>query len=330
MIRELKDEQSYTATMLIISALALVFGIAFVFVGELFLPLASAFLALLFVLERPKSRYLSYLAAALPIIIAFLSKGIFGIISLEVVFLALVIALTYRFNGTKAECAAYSTLLVASFAALSLYFGGAKAIGSFDINAVFDYYSNVLTAFKLRILDVINQYVISRGADASEIFTLTDATELAEQLKMQIVSLLAIVSFILVGITLKLFNYAMLRVSKRGILKRFAHFLPSNIVSYVYVISVILSIFSSSQTIADAVILNIANILSVVFAYLGFQYATTIASASGRRRLAVSLIIIGFLMIPAVALRLLSFVGVWAAVGINNAMNGKLPPSFDR
>jgi hypothetical protein len=153
---------------------------------------------------------------------------------------------------------------------------------------------------------------------------------LAEQLKMQIVSLLAIVSLVLVGITLKLFNNVMLRVSKRGILKRFAHFLPSNIVSYIYVVSVILSIFSGAQTILDAVILNIANILSVVFAYLGFQYATTIASASGRRRLMISAIIIGFMMFPAVALRILSFVGVWAAVGINNAMNGKLPPSFDR
>lgn len=330
MIRELKENQSYTSTTFVFGALATVFGIAFAFWGEIFLPPAAALLALLFVLERPKSRYLSYIAALLPVALAFIVNGIFGLISIEPAILALAIALVYRFNGSKAECAVYATLIVSLFAILSLYLGGAKATGSFSYEIVFDYYSDVITTLKLKLLDMMNYYVKMQGDPAAEVFTVTDATDIAHRLKVQLVSFVAIAAFILVGITIKLFTSIMLKVSKRGILKRFAHFLPSNIISYVYIGVAVLSLLVGYETVLDAVILNVANILSVVFAYLGFQYATTIASASGRRKLAVIVIIASFLIIPTLALRILSFVGVWAAVGINNAMSGKLPPNLDR
>lgn len=330
MIRELKDGRTYSSTMLVLAVLACVFGIAFVFIGELLLPFASAFLALLFVLEKPNARYLSYICSIIPVAAAFIAKGIFGLISLQLVFVAVIIALTYRFNASKAECAAYLTVTVSLFAVLSLYFGGAKATGSFDAKIILDYYSDVFTALKLQLLDVMNQYAVSRGEANAPVFTVTDATELAAQLKPQLVSLIAIFAFILSGITLKIFTFGMFKVSKRGILKRFAHFLPRNLVSYVYVAVAILSLFSGTGSIFDSVILNFANILAVVFAYIGFQYLTTVASAAGRRRLAITLCIISLFIVPAVSFRLLSFLGVWASVGINNAMNGNLPPSFDR
>ena len=330
MIRELKDGRSYSSTMLVLAALACTFGIAFVFIGELLLPFASAFLALLFILEKPSARYLSYICSIIPVALSFIAKGIFGFISLQFVLLALIIALSYRFNASKAECAAYLTLSVSLFAVLSLYFGGAKATGSFSADVVFDYYSDVFTAFKLKLLEVINQYAISRGEASAPIITVTDATQLAAQLKPQIVSLIAIFAFVLSGITLKIFTFGMLKVSKRGILKRFAHFLPGNTVSYVYVAVAILSLFSGTESIFDSVILNLANILAVVFAYIGFRYLSTVAYAAGRRRLAISLCIISLFIVPAVSFRLLSFLGVWASVGINNAMNGSFPPSFDR
>ena len=59
MIRELKDSQSYPRVIALISVLSVFFGIATCVLGELLLPLSSAFMATLFLLEKPKKRFLS-------------------------------------------------------------------------------------------------------------------------------------------------------------------------------------------------------------------------------------------------------------------------------
>ena len=48
MISQLKDTYNYRKVITLISFLAFVFGVATCFLGELFIPLASSFLAILF------------------------------------------------------------------------------------------------------------------------------------------------------------------------------------------------------------------------------------------------------------------------------------------
>lgn len=322
MIRELKETREYTPTVISFAALATVFGFAFIGIGEIFLPPASAFLALTFVLEKPSRRYLSYIASVLPVLLAFINNGIYGIVSLEYVLVALSVALTYRLKGSRAECAAYTSLIIAAFTALSLYFGATKTIGSFNVDAVFDYYSEVLTSLKYQMQDLLNSYVLSNNANASEMLTKADMSIIFESLTSQIISLIGIFAFLMSGITIKLFSSFMLKVTKRGMLRSFAHFLPSNIVAYGFVAVLIISIFSGNENVFEIVILNLSNILSAVFAYLGLRYLITALGISGRRGLGYSAIIFAFLMFPGAAIRILSLLGVYATVGTNNAING--------
>ena len=120
MIRELNDTYSYSRVITLFSVLSLIFGVAVGILGELFLPLASGFLALLFLFENPKKRFMSYVCPILSVGCAVLIKGLVALISVEYVILAVIIAICYKKSLTKAEAAIYMTFTVVLFLFVSL------------------------------------------------------------------------------------------------------------------------------------------------------------------------------------------------------------------
>ena len=238
-------------------------------------------------------------------------------LSIEYILLALIIVVVYRFKGTKSECAVYLSLVVALFVLISLYLGVVRATGSLDINAAFDYYNSLLIELEKEVVKI---YASNSTAIQGQTVSADDIGLIFNELRMQIVSFIGAFAFLISGIAIKIFSFTVLRISKNGILISFAHFIPTNVSAYSYVIVLIISILSGADSTFGLIMLNASNVFMLVFAYLGIRYSTTLAHMTGKRGLIYALLIASLVAIPDVALRLLSFLGAWVTIGTNNAL----------
>ena len=319
MIRELKDEYDYTRVILSISALSFVFGFALCFLGEIVLPLASSFLAILFLFEQPKKRIFSYLCPTLSIGLGVLLKGLAAIVAIEYVLIAFVIAFCYKKSLSKAEASIYLTLTIAVFVFLSLYLGAATTLETFSLTEIKNHYVKLYVNFRREIINTLSSIMVTAEDGAVQnAMSVEDASLYFNTFTNSFIALVGIASFLLTGLTLKLYARLVLKYSKHGILKSFAHFLPSNFCAYAYVISSLLGILSSQTSTFGIVLVNVNTIMTVVFAYMGFKYLFMVAKLSNRKTLIYLIIVFGFVSFPTVAPSVISYLGVWVVLGTNS------------
>lgn len=319
MISELKDTYSYLRVITLISVLSFVFGVAVSFLGELFLPLASSFLAILFLFEKPNERFLSYSVPVLSIAVSVILMGPSAVITAEAVILGIIIAVCYKKALTKAETAIYMTLTVSLFVFLSLYISGALAVESFSADAVKAYYVDAFYTLKQEFVKLFSEFTVTAGDGTAEnLMTVEDAALYFNALSTSFVALVGVFAFLISGLTLKLYAVLVLRYSKHGILKRFAHFIPSSFVAIVYVISSVLSALSSETSLFGMVLLNANVIMTAVFGYMGLKYILMVIRASQRRSFAYCILIAAFISFPSIAPTLISYLGVWVVLGTNS------------
>ena len=322
MIRELKAQHSYKKVMLILSILTFSFGLAFGIIGEVFLPFASAFLAALFLFEKPEIRFLSYLVPLSTVTICVMIKGIYALISIEYVLLALIIIFCYIHSKSKAECSLYLTLTVSIFVLISLYLGAGTAIGSLAPEKIIEHYNEMYLDFKAAFVDFFSKYsaTLEDGATQS-LLTNEEILSYFDSLTVLAVSVVAIFSFAISGVAIKIFTKTALTISNKGILKTFAHFIPSTLTAYSYIAAVILSIFASTDDIFGASVANVNQILMIVFAYMGAQYLIAIFKASERKSTTLIIFLGAFVLLPGVALQILSYLGVFLTINTNKQLD---------
>lgn len=319
MISELKDTYSYQKVITLISVLSFVFGVAASFLGELFLPLASSFLAILFLFEKPNKRFLSYASPVVSITVSILIMGPAAIITVESVILALIIAVCYKKSLTKAEIAIYTTLTISLFVFLSFYLSGALAVESLSRDAVKAYYVDAFHTLKQEFISLFTEITFTASdGNIENLMTVEDAALYFNSISTSFVALVAVFAFLISGLTLKLYAVLVLRYSKHGILKRFAHFIPSSFVAVVYIISSVLSAFSSEESLFGIILLNCNVILTAIFGYMGLKYIIMVIRASQRRSLSYCLLIAAFISFPSITPTLISYLGVWVVLGTNS------------
>lgn len=321
MIRELKNSHSYAKVMLLLSALTLVFGFLYCFLGEIFLPFAISFSAALFIFENPKKRVLSYFIPIIPVIIAAIFFGLFALITIQYAVYAILLALCYRYSKSKAYCALYLTFAIAVMMLVSLYISGAIQVNSALPQDVIDYYSTVYTELKGKIVDYLSGYsVTNKDGSIEKPISADVAGSYIDLISKFAVGIVGILAFLISGIAIKTFTSLILRYSKNGILKSFAHFLPSNSCAYIYIIVGVLSIFVGTTDTVDLTILNISRILMFVFAYMGIQYLLAVAKLSERRSTFLTFLVAGILLLNVTAIQLISYFGVWITIGTNRSL----------
>ncbi len=317
MIRELKDSYNYTKVMLLLSVLTFIFGIAFSLIGEFFLPFAAAFYAALILFEKPRGRFLSYIIPSINLLIALLCNGFYALITFEYIILAVIMVMIYIHFGSKAECSVYMTLITGFFILISLYLGAARAIGDFSFSAVTDYYSDAYSVFKDKTIESFTSYFLSLENENNElVFSEASLRHYFDLLSKMIVSLIGILSFMITGISLKIFTALTLRYSKNGILKTFAHFLPSNLVAYIYMAIVLIYLLSDSSSIFSIAISNTYEILMCVFAYVGARFVYILGKINQRKSINF-ILIAALLFMTGTALQLLSYLGIWVTINTN-------------
>ena len=230
MIRELKPSHKYSSVITALSVLSLAFYFLYGLIGELSLPMASAFLATLFIFENPNKRIFSFLIPVMGIAFNLAIHGIYMLVSLEIVVVALIIALCYRYSETKNICAVYLTVIIAVFILVSFYIGGARSCESFDFQIVADYYSGLYTELKSSLASMIASIkgTVRDGA-ATSIMTEQQAKDMIEQYSKLTVAYIGAFSFLLAVIA---FN-GTLAASKDSASLRGLKFATSNIIPLV-------------------------------------------------------------------------------------------------
>jgi len=324
MIRSISDRYEYKKVMAILSALTFIAGIGVGAFGELLLPIASAITAALFIFESPKTRFLSYLIPSLSIAANCILFGLYSLISIQFVLVALILALCYRFGLRKAETSVYLTLAIFVLMLVGLYVSAAKEIGSFSLSGVSEYYNELVAKLRDSIYELLTSENSSVTVSSGIGSIADDATikEYVNSLTDFLPSVFAILAFALTGFTVKLFVFIMLKISKHGILKGFAHFIPSSLISYVYVVISIIAMFINDTSVFSLAIVNTSQLLMFVFAYVGLQYVLALGAVSGRRSLIFTLAIAAFILAPQGAIQILSYLGAWFSISFGKGAAG--------
>ena len=317
MIRELKGMHNYAKVILLLSVLTFISGLLSSFLGELFLPFSSGIFAALLLFENPKKRIFSYVVPISTFAISIAVNGIYGIVSLNYAAIALIIYLCYIRSVSKAECSIYVTITASLFIIFSLYLSAATTIGSFEFNEVANYFLELYQELKEYLIGSVKEYY-SSVPEANQSFSAETIEIYFDSLSNILVSIIGIIAFVITGISIKLFTKLALHYSKNGILKSFAHFIPSAFAAYAYIALTVISIFITKNTILNSAIINASNILMVVFVYIGIQYILLTGKLANRKSTVYTFIAISLLVIPSIALQIVSYLGVWLILAAKN------------
>ena len=319
MISELKDTYKYPRVIALISFLSFVFGVATCFLGELFLPLASSFLAILFLFEKSDKRFCSYVCPAASILASVLLKGIAAIITIEYILLAVIIAFCYKKSLTKAETSIYLTLVVAAFVFISLYLGAAVFLETFSPSEILDYYVKAFVEFKQSFIEAFSGFTITANDGTEQnAMSVEEATLYFNVIYSSFIGIIGVFAFLISGLTLKIYTALVLKYSKHGILKKFSHFIPSNFCAYAYIVSAILSALSSDTSKFGLVLLNVNVIMMAVFAYMGARYILMLIKHSERKGMIYFILAASCLAFSSVVPSIISYLGVWVVIGTNS------------
>lgn len=321
MFRELKNTHSYPKVIAFLSIFSFVSALAYSFIGELFLPFAVAFYSALLLFENPTKRIFSLIIPIATVTLCVILTDIYSLITLEYVILSAVLVLSYTRLSAKGECSVYMTVITSLFVILSLYLGAARAVGSFNYEDVIQYYSDIYSTFKEGMVEILSTYTVPSRNGTNEYFmTQGEASDYIDYISKFAVSLVGIFSFVLSGIALKIFTRVVLHYSEKGITRRFASFIPSSLVAYLYVICAIIEAFSGMQTVLSIAIANVYTILMIPFAYVGFKYLSLMCKINDRRFLGLFLYFAVIFMFQF-AVPILSYFGVFVTVSTNKNLN---------
>jgi hypothetical protein len=322
MLRELKSTTSYGRAMACFSILTLIFGLATSFAGEIFIPLATAFCAAIFVFEKPERRFLSFVIPIALILIDFTFNGFLSLIAIEVITLSVIISVFYVKKSSKAEATAYIVFAMSLFIIATLYILGAQSIKSFSPTGVAAYYKEMFTELKEYFIDnVLTVSITDPAGTVSQFMTEEEAIYYVNQMANALPSIIAIFAFAIAGVSLKIFCAIMRRSCKYGLLKTYSHFYTSSLVAYAYVAIAIIAALASSEAVFDIAIQNVSNILMVVFAYVGLRYVLAVAALSQRRVMIYILTFAALISMSGIAVQLLSYFGVFINISVNRQIS---------
>lgn len=322
---ELRPTKSYGATIALFTFIAALGGLAFTYVGEYFLPLAAAALAALFLIENPHRRIFSVAAPILFLGVSLLTEGLFGLLALEILLAALVLAACYRRGADRHDTAFFLTVVFTLFLLITLIFAAWRATGIYTWQSVTEYYLGLYEALKERVVSYLSNTCVA-GEEGGDIFFLLNPDQ-AESYFNAALSLLPalvlILAFLLAGLTVKIFVHLVRLHVPEGdetpLLTR--AYLTPNLIAYAAAVSILLSFFlqldASGLTLG---VLTAAYLFLVIYGYIGFR--TLCALGQRRRTFTVLFLLTGLLLFSLYAVRVLAVVGLIANI-VENRRGGK-------
>ena len=317
MIRELREPRDYPKLIFSLSFLSLIAGLIYAMGIVISLPVSVALLALVFIYENPKKRFISYIIPIATLALGFIVNGVYALSYLFVPMLALTLVLSYRFSLTKAECSFYMTIIGFLALVFAIYSETARLISSFSFSDVTSHLNSTYSVMRDEIAKFMYESTSSTvSGELVRAMSLDDAYAMVDSVADIGVAILAVLAFIASGIAIKIFVSTLLNKSKYGILKSFAHFIPSPIAAFAYIATAVLSLFFINKSIISLSLANAEVILMAVFLYVGYNYLKTLDKISNRRSSLLLFIVVGYLLLGRIALQVVSIFGVWLVISL--------------
>lgn len=315
---ELKYKTNYRATLVLLGASVLLFGaigILYRIAGIIMIPLISAFLAVLFCVE--KRRILSVTVSVILLAFEFYygSMSYYTVISLSSVILAIIAATCYLKGTRKSYTALYSTCAIAVLIVVAavLY-----VLGTFKGSAISEIIDNFLILFdnfkETTVSNILT--AMSQSTVENEMLSKDNLNLIFDAYLDCAVALVCIIAFLIVGVAYKIFTRLIRSYSRSSDKINGWDFMPSATFAYFYFIIAIISMFvSGSDGALSLSIINLQLIFMAVFAYVGYKFVVTVMKINGRSAMMTSLImLVAIALLSSVAIQILAVTGAFVSV----------------
>ena len=322
---ELRSDKSYKASITLFFILTLLSLVCTAVVGEILLPITAAFYALLFVFEKNK-HVLSIICAAVSVALLLIPVSILPVWCAVSVLCGLVLGLAYRFGNSKCDTAVILTLFIAIAIIFSFVLIAFVKTGDYSLDSAFDFYSELYERLRSDFVNGMMQAMDSVDVEGIEQIEFTPEYfgALIDGVVNLLVSYVFIISFVLAGLTLKIFTAVARRFADEECeIKNWKFAVPS-IYAYLYIAVYLLSSFAYGDGLFDLSVLNLSGIFATVFAYIGLKAVLELFSNKNRKGLGIVILFVGFALLGSLALDVISVFGVVYTIQQNKLLkNGQ-------
>jgi hypothetical protein len=322
---KISEKLPYNKTVITLFMLALLSAFLSISAAEIFIPFAAGILSALFVFENRRVKPFSISASAVilvvDVVMGILSGSYAPITSLGIIAIAFLMAFCFAGGKSKAETVFYVTVTALAFLLLSFLFVAFEQTGTYTFASAKEFYFELYETLKQTVVDSFTKLTTAEGVQLIDEET---AVLLFDSAISSLISVVAVVGFIIAGVSLKVFSAIARRISDTPEYVTSWRFVTSSAVAYFFLVLVLVSFFMSSGT--DTLSITVANLYSifaVVFAYSGFGYLYRIFSAKRGPVFAALILVVGTLVLSSVAITLLSVFGVIFTITYNKQLTGK-------
>ena len=294
--------------------------------GYIFLPFAAASYAAILIYEPPSKRIFSYAIPVIAFLFNFLLRGIYSIEAISYFIVALIIYYCVKYNKSKGETAFWTSLAILICFVVSAILLLYELSLSAGYTSFVSFFSERYQEYKELFLETVTSFVYEGdNGSLSFAFNLYEAEMLFRELIIYVVPITFLLSFLLSGITLKLFVRAVERNSDEKCEINAWNFAVSNMVSYFYIVLAFIALVAVSDgSTFSFVIFTLNTIFVAVFAYIGIKSLYYIIISKGRGKVfAFILIVLAILLLSSLAFQLLSYFGVIINILTNKVISKK-------
>ena len=306
-------------TLLVISILTVILGIASALYEIMLLPFSGALLAILLLCENNEKRLFSFVVPILITAVCAFASLQNTFFALSLIASAVILAVYFAKDYSKSECA---FILVFIFT-LTIFFvfilSAYNSTGLFTVESITEYYIDLYESTKpMFVEELVNVFAEMQKSDPTmsvygEITT-EDIEAVFDMVIAHIPAMVITVALFCAGIMLKVFTFVTKRIFKGQIKNTGWVFDTPIIFAYFYVaISIIGIFFNDGSTLANA-ISNLMLILMLVYAYIGARTVLRIGRLMNRRGLLIAAIILSVLFLNLIAIEIYSFAGVFFTI----------------
>lgn len=318
-----KSDKAYSSGVIFLSLFSLLFAFGCTMLGYLFFPFAAGAYAALLLFENHNKRFFSYAVPVLSFIVNFIFCGIFSEHGVAYAIVGLLIYYSYSKKRTKNECVALCAIAVAALLHISLVFFAFNSTNYASFAAVKDFYTNFFLLLKNDFVNTLT--ALETVADDGNVFILINV-ETAEELFSSLIALIpsafAVITFLLVGLSVKVFSAFVAKLSDGSGERQKWSFLPPPLLAYVYIAFAILELLSSGSSIISYSISNLYLILQCVFFYAGIKFIYRRLRTRFHSFFSFAVILLGASIFGKTALVLTSFVGVYRSLRSKKTESG--------
>ncbi len=284
------------------------------FFGEVLMPFAAAFYAVLLYLELSAEKQIpvcSIICGLLSILFNIFLFSPISIFGIAAVIFGIIIYIMYKFGMSKCDTSILITLLNSFFIFISFIFIAFELTDIYTLKAAFNYYAELYEFLKSEFVFRFMQMYSAVSEEAIGILITEEMIAgVFDAFIKTLPSVIMIIAFIFTGISLKVYTAVLRRYHDSSDRIYTWNFSMPTLYAYFYILIYILSLFVKPEGAFGLTLINLSGLMLFMFAYTGVKFANRFLRDKGHPKLAVVLPVFGIFVFGSLAIDILSVVGV--------------------